>query len=270
MSEFASQLVSQREIWKLRRRVRFVFQDFRLPLGRTAVANVAFVLEVTGNLDKPAFRGVMTTQGSRQSQKHSSRVALLTTLAGLTIGSFGCTRVTLPPTSPEPVPEVGFLEDESQRATGGLLPPEAASLSIGDVGTLEWPVEGTLVYPFGVQQRANGTVLRWNGIGIRAPVGTPVRAVRGGMVALAGLFEGYGPSVIVSHGSGYYTLYLYLEDIGVVQGRTIEVGEVVGTVGGAETPEGPRVEFQMRVPINGGAPQAVDPVRWLRPREVDR
>lgn len=162
------------------------------------------------------------------------------------------------------------LEEESRRAVGGLLPPEAASLSVGDVGTLDWPVEGTLAYPFGVQQRVNGTVLRWNGIGIRAPVGTPVRAVRGGMVALAGPFEGYGPSVIVSHGSGYYTLYLYLEDIGVVQGRTIEAGQVVGTVGGAETPEGPRVEFQVRVPINGGAPQAVDPVRWLRPRDVGR
>ena len=269
MSGFASQLVSQREIWKLRRRVRFGCQDFRLPLGRTAVANVAFALEVTGHLDERAFRGVMTTQGSRQSQNRSSRVALLTIFAGLVIGSFGCTRVTLPHTSPAPVPEVEFLEEESQRTIGGLLPAEA-SLSIGDVGTLEWPVEGTLIYPFGVQQRANGTVLRWNGIGIRAPVGTPVRAVRGGMVALAGLFEGYGPSVIVSHGSGYYTLYLYLEDIGVVQGRTIEVGEVVGTVGGAETPEGPRVEFQVRVPINGGAPQAVDPVRWLRPREVGR
>ena len=124
--------------------------------------------------------------------------------------------------------------------------------------------------PFGVQRRANGTVLRWNGIGIGAPVGTPVRAVREGTVALSGPFEGYGPSVIVSHGEGYYTLYLYLEDVGVVQGRMIEAGQVVGTVGGAGTPEGSRVEFQVRVPINGGSPQAVDPRPWLRARDYNR
>ena len=48
VSGFSSELVSQREIWKLRRRVGFVFQDFRLLPGRTAVENIAFALEVTG------------------------------------------------------------------------------------------------------------------------------------------------------------------------------------------------------------------------------
>ncbi len=48
VSGFSSELVSQREIWKLRRRVGFIFQNFGLLPGRTAVANVAFALEVTG------------------------------------------------------------------------------------------------------------------------------------------------------------------------------------------------------------------------------
>lgn len=159
------------------------------------------------------------------------------------------------------------LEEERRRAVAGLSAPAGANLSPSDAGSLDWPVVGELAYAFGVQRRANGTVLRWNGVGIRAPVGTPVRAVRGGTVALAGPFEGYGPSVIVSHGGGYYTLYLYLEEIGVVQGKEIQTGQVVGTVGGGGTPEGPRVEFQLRVPVNGGAPQAIDPLPWLRPRD---
>lgn len=45
---YSSQRVGEREVWKVRRRVGFVFQDFRLLPGRTALENVAFVLEVTG------------------------------------------------------------------------------------------------------------------------------------------------------------------------------------------------------------------------------
>ncbi|MEX1257246.1 MAG: peptidoglycan DD-metalloendopeptidase family protein [Gemmatimonadota bacterium] len=158
------------------------------------------------------------------------------------------------------------LEEERRRAVAGLPAGAVATLTTADIGTLPWPVEGAVAYPFGVERRPNGTSLRWNGIGIRAPVGTPVRAVRGGIVALAGPFEGYGPSVILSHGGGYYSLYLYLEEIGVVEGRAVEMGQVVGTVGGQSTPEGARLEFQIRAPTAGGVPEAMDPLAWLRPR----
>ena len=142
----------------------------------------------------------------------------------------------------------------------------AAAMAIGDEGTLDWPLEGDVIYSFGRERQPNGTVLRWNGIGIAAPTGEPVRAVRAGRVVLAGPFEGYGPTVVLDHGSGFYTLYLYLEDIGVVDGRNVTAGQVVGTVGGADTPEGPHIEFQIRAPLDGSSPQAQDPLEWLRPR----
>ncbi len=154
-------------------------------------------------------------------------------------------------------------ELEARGRAGSIADP---TLSETDAGSLDWPVEGDLIYRFGTERRPNGTVLRWNGIGIRAPPGTPVRAVRAGEVVLAGPFEGYGPTVVLSHGDGFYTLYLYLEEIGVVQGRTVEAGQVVGTVGGRETPEGPHIEFQVRAPTDGGSPRAQDPLRWLKPR----
>ncbi len=157
-------------------------------------------------------------------------------------------------------------EAEARARVGGGAAAGPATLSAADAGKLDWPVEGEILYRFGLERRPNGTVLRRNGIGIRAPGGTPVRAVREGTVVLAGPFEGYGPTVILSHGGGFYTLYLYLDEIRVVEGRTVNAGQVVGTVGGRGTPEGPHLEFQIRAPVAGGSPQAMDPLQWLRSR----
>ena len=161
------------------------------------------------------------------------------------------------------------VEAERRAALAGVGRAGPSTLSSTDAGTLDWPVDGELIYRFGRERRPNGTVLRWNGIGIAAPPGTPVHAVKAGTVVLAGPFEGYGPTVVLSHGGGFYTLYLYLEDVGVVEGRNVAAGQVVGTVGGSQTPEGSHLEFQIRAPIGGGSPQAMDPLQWLKARSRD-
>ena len=163
---------------------------------------------------------------------------------------------------------IGDLETRRREIEARTATARAdASLSADDAGSLDWPLDGEVIYRFGRERRPNGTVLRWNGIGISASPGSPVTAVRAGTVVLAGPFEGYGPTVVLSHGDGFYTLYLYLEEIGVVEGRTVSIGQVVGTVGGTDTPEGPHIEFQVRAPVNGGSPQAQDPLQWLSARE---
>jgi murein hydrolase activator len=152
-------------------------------------------------------------------------------------------------------------EEEARGAT----PSRPASITTRDLGTLQWPVDGNVVYRFGPDQKPGGIVLKHQGIGIGAAAGTSVRAVESGVVEYAAAFPGYGPTVIISHGGGYRTLYLYLRDIGVRVGQQIAAGHVVGTVGGEQSAEGPHIEFQVRVPMNG-ASEPVDPLSWLRSR----
>lgn len=161
--------------------------------------------------------------------------------------------------------QVAALEKRRRdnEAAGGST---TSTLSTRDLGQLDWPVEGNLVYRFGPDTKENGIVLKNNGIGIAAPAGTPVKAVEAGTVELAGSFPGYGPTVIVSHGAGYRTLYLFLKQVRVTVGQKIDAGAIVGTVGGEQTPEGSHIEFQVRIPLQPGTIEAVDPLSWLRSR----
>lgn len=141
-----------------------------------------------------------------------------------------------------------------------------ANITTSELGTLNWPVDGRLVYRFGPERRSNGITLTNNGIGIAAPAGTPVRAVEAGTVSHAGPFEGYGSMVMVNHGGGYYTLYLYLQSVSVRAGETITRGQTIGTVGGEQTEHGAHLEFQVRAPVRGTIAEPVDPLTWLRAR----
>lgn len=151
---------------------------------------------------------------------------------------------------------------ERERAAGA---PSASTLRTSDLGTLNWPVEGAIVYGFG-PQRDGGSTSRRDGIGIGAEAGTPVRAVEAGRVEYAGPRSLYGQSVIVSHGGGYYSVYLYMQSLAVSMGQEVGAGQVLGRVGGSGSPEGPHLEFQIWEPGGGGMPRPVDPVRWLRSR----
>jgi len=145
--------------------------------------------------------------------------------------------------------------------------PVAGTLTTRDLGSLAWPVEGAIAYRFGPERKPNGIVLKNQGIGIAATTGTSVKAVEAGTVELAGPFPGYGSTVIISHGGGYRTLYLYLKAIRVQEGQKVAAGQIIGTVGGEQTAEGSHIEFQVRVPVAGGAIEAVDPLDWLRARK---
>lgn len=157
---------------------------------------------------------------------------------------------------------------EDERSGARAAAP--ARLTTRNIGALDWPVEGELIFRFGPEHKPNGVVLRYNGIGIAAPAGTPVKAVEAGTIEIAGPLEGYGPSVVIGHGGGYYTLYLRLRSVTVKPGQKVASRQVIGAVGGDVTPEGAHLEFQVRAPGSGGSPTPVDPLNWLRARASTR
>jgi murein hydrolase activator len=155
------------------------------------------------------------------------------------------------------------IEEERRRAAAGVA-RAAGNLSAANMGQLRWPVQGQLLYRYGPERRPGGVVLRRNGIGIGASAGTPVEAIGQGTVVRARAMEGFGPGVVLSHGGGYYSLYLYMGEIRVREGQDVAAGEVLGTVGrGPE--EGPHLYLQIHVPTPGQAPTPVDPLQWLLP-----
>jgi septal ring factor EnvC (AmiA/AmiB activator) len=126
-------------------------------------------------------------------------------------------------------------------------------------GRLPLPVAGHVEAGFGkvLEPRFNTVTLR-RGLDIRAPAGTPVRAVAPGTVAWTGWMRGYGNVVILDHGDGYHSVVAHLAEVMRAQGSHVFEGEVLGTVGETGSLDGPVLYFEIR---RQGL--AVDPAPWL-------
>ena len=159
---------------------------------------------------------------------------------------------------------IAGLERRRLAAEAARAAPAAPSrIRTSDIGQLDWPLNGEIVYRFGREAGPGNTTIRWNGIGIAAPVGTPVRAIEAGTVRLATALGTYGPSVVIDHGGGFYSIYGQLLAIRVRVGQPVRKGETIGDSGGANSDQGPHVHFEIR----GQGGQALDPINWLRRRQ---
>ena len=155
---------------------------------------------------------------------------------------------------------VAALERARREAEARGVARAAASITTADLGQLDWPVDGKVVYQFGTAAGPNNTRIPWHGIGIAAPQGTPVRAIASGTVSLAGRLGTYLTSVLLDHGGGYYSFYGYLNDAAVSKGERVLKGQVIGHVGGEASDRGPHLHFEIR----GQGGIALDPVNWLK------
>ncbi len=161
---------------------------------------------------------------------------------------------------------IANLERRRREALASGRATFAPTLTEGSIGTLEWPAVGPIAYPFGRSAGPRGTVIRHDGLGIRVPVGTEVRAVAGGQIVAAEPYGTYGRYVMIDHGGGFYTLYLYLSSVTVIADQHVEGGTVIGRSGGEATEEGPHFEFQIRQSPASGQALPLDPMNWLKRR----
>jgi septal ring factor EnvC (AmiA/AmiB activator) len=148
----------------------------------------------------------------------------------------------------------------AERTTPGAS-RAASTISKGN-GSMDWPVQGPILYNFGRVVNPNNTTVRWNGIGIKAAAGTEVHAVAAGKVLVADLFGTYGLTVIVQHPGGDYSVYGSLSKITTEKGAVVTKGQVIGYVGSSDPDLPAHLHFELR-------PQghAVDPIDFLRPSQ---
>lgn len=158
--------------------------------------------------------------------------------------------------------------DADRRRTESARPTASrpsSAIKTTDYGRLDWPVEGALVYTYGKAQTSSNTTIRWDGIGIRAAVGTAVRVVAPGRVVSVGQLGTYGLTVIVDHGGGDYSIYGSLARADVRPQQAVGKGELLGTVGISDPDIPPHLHFEIRHGTDG-RPVAINPGRWLKDR----
>jgi len=108
-----------------------------------------------------------------------------------------------------------------------------------------WPVNGAVTSFFGWRRDPFNKSRRQlhNGIDIKSSTGTPVRAAMAGRVSAVGFDNVFGNYVLISHNSGYRTLYGHMSVIRTKTGSYVAQGERIGDVGNTGQSTGSHLHF---------------------------
>jgi murein hydrolase activator len=127
-------------------------------------------------------------------------------------------------------------------------------------GKLYWPVQGKVISKYGKQKNAIlKTYIKNTGIDIKAKSGDEAKAVFKGLVSMITYLSGYGNTVIVDHGEGFYSVYSHLSDVLVEEDQFINAGDIIGLVGESGSLDGAKLHFEIYA-----YEKTVDPIKWLR------
>ena len=118
-----------------------------------------------------------------------------------------------------------------------------------------WPVKGTVISKFGTIGKGRTN----DGINIKAPLGTTVKAADSGTVAYAGNeLKGFGNLILIKHNDGWVTAYAHNDRLVVKKGDKVKKGEKIATVGSTGGVNTPQLHFEVRA-----GKKAVNPQNYL-------
>ncbi len=126
----------------------------------------------------------------------------------------------------------------------------------GFKGRLPLPLTGNIRAQFGAARNAD---VRWKGVMLQAPAGTPVHSIFPGRVVYADWLRGFGQLVIVEHDDGYMSLYGNGQSLRKRVGDRVAAGEVIATTGNTGGFAEPGLYFEIR---RNGEPR--NPLEWCR------
>ena len=153
---------------------------------------------------------------------------------------------------------IGELENRAKELQGFIekLEKERALLAYGK--PRGEPIRGKLIPPLQGKVISLFKEKGQNGIEIKAPTGTEIRAVLSGRVLYADWFKGFGNIVIIDHGDHIFSVSGYSSQLLKKEGDTVAQGEPIALVGSAGSLKGPCLYFEIR---RNGRPE--DPLQWI-------
>ncbi|MDR2596184.1 MAG: M23 family metallopeptidase [Treponema sp.] len=110
-----------------------------------------------------------------------------------------------------------------------------------------WPVNGIITSPYGYRVDPFNPSRRQfhTGLDIRGSYGTPIRAAMAGRVSQVGFDNVLGNYVVITHHSGYRTMYGHMSVIRTRTGAYVALGERIGDVGSTGLSTGPHLHFMV-------------------------
>ena len=126
-------------------------------------------------------------------------------------------------------------------------------------GQLPWPTEGRVISKFGKQWNSRLKTTTDNpGIDIKGQPGSPIRSTMSGVVTTITYIRGYGTTIIIDHGGGFYTVYSHVTNIQTQVDSEVRSGDVIAYMGDSGSVNGSKLHFEV-----WGKGQKLDPEKWL-------
>ena len=150
--------------------------------------------------------------------------------------------------SADRVVEVNRLDSGILRKGRKLFLPDArlSSFTLREINgdLFKWPIRGWITSWYGWRDDPfSGARSFHTGIDIGASHGSPVRAAMEGRVSVTGYNAVSGNYIILSHHSGYASIYAHLDRIDVRKGQAVSIGTRIGTVGTTGYSTGSHLHF---------------------------